>query len=160
MKTLVVYDSVHGNTEKIARAIGDALAGEVKVLRVTEVNSSELRTTDLLIVGSPTYGGRPTPVIQEFLRKIPPDSLKHIDVASFDTRFSAKDRGIGIRIIVGLMGYAAGRIANSLIGKGGYLVKPPEGFIVGDTEGPLKQGEVERAAEWAKGITLSKRNSQ
>ena len=28
MKTLVVYDSVHGNTEKIAKAIGDAITGE------------------------------------------------------------------------------------------------------------------------------------
>jgi flavodoxin len=33
MKTLVVYDSVHGNTELIAQAIGAALSGEVEVLR-------------------------------------------------------------------------------------------------------------------------------
>jgi hypothetical protein len=33
MKTLVVYDSVYGNTESIARAIGDAVGGEVEVLR-------------------------------------------------------------------------------------------------------------------------------
>lgn len=26
---------------------------------------------------------------------------------------------------------------------------PPEGFIVQDTEGPLRPGELERAAEWA-----------
>jgi flavodoxin len=37
MKTLVVYDSVYGNTGIIAQAIGDAITGEVKVLRVGEV---------------------------------------------------------------------------------------------------------------------------
>jgi hypothetical protein len=33
---------------------------------------------------------------------------------------------------------------------GGRLVAPPEGFAVEGTEGPLKQGELERAAEWAR----------
>ena len=33
MKTLVVYDSVYGNTEEIAKAIGDAISGEVKLQR-------------------------------------------------------------------------------------------------------------------------------
>jgi len=47
MKVLIVYDSVYGNTEKIARTIGDAITGEVKVLRVGEVNTSELKTFDL-----------------------------------------------------------------------------------------------------------------
>jgi len=56
MKVLIVYDSVYGNTEKVAKAIGDAITGEVKVLRVGELNSSELKTFDLLIVGSPTQG--------------------------------------------------------------------------------------------------------
>jgi len=42
MKTLIVYDSVYGNTEKIARAIAAAIApsGEVKVLRPGELNPS------------------------------------------------------------------------------------------------------------------------
>jgi len=57
MKASVVYDSVYGNTEKIARAIGGAIAGEVKVLRPGEVNSSDLASLDLLVVGSPTQRG-------------------------------------------------------------------------------------------------------
>jgi flavodoxin len=61
MKTLIVYDLVYGNTGKIAKAIGDAITGEAKVLRVSEVNPSEFKTFGLLIVGSPTYGGgKPT----------------------------------------------------------------------------------------------------
>jgi flavodoxin len=37
MRVLVVYDSAYGNTEKIAKAIAEALTGEVKVLRPGEV---------------------------------------------------------------------------------------------------------------------------
>jgi hypothetical protein len=49
-------------------------------------------------------------------------------------------------------GYAAGRMAESLKKKGVSLVVPPEGFFVKDREGPLKEGELERAADWAKTI--------
>jgi len=149
MKALIVYDSVYGNTEKIAKAIGGAIAGEVKVLRMGEVNSSELKTLDLLIVGSPTQGGRPTPAIQDFLNKVSEPAIKGINVAAFDTRFSTR--------LVGIFGYAAGRIADSLKRKGGTLILSPEGFFVKSKEGPLKEGELERAAGWARGIVESKK---
>ena len=53
MKALIVYDSVYGNTEEIARAVAGALtpSGEVKVLRVGEANPSEFESVDLLVVG-------------------------------------------------------------------------------------------------------------
>jgi flavodoxin len=154
MKTLIVHDSVYGNTEKIARAIAAAItpADEVAVLRAGEANPSELASIDLLIVGSPTQGGRPTPAIQDFLSKIPANALKNVWVTSFDTRFEAQAQGIGLRILLRLLGYAAGRIADSLQAKGGVLATPPEGFIVEGKEGPLKQGELERASSWATGI--------
>jgi flavodoxin I len=48
--------------------------------------------------------------------------------------------------------YAAGKIADSLKKKGATLMASPEGFFVKGKEGPLKEGELERAAGWAKGI--------
>jgi len=143
MKALIIYDSMYGNTEKIAQAIGGAIAGDVKVVRVGEVNPSELEAVDLLIVGSPTQGGRPTQAIQDFLDRSS-SAIKGINVAAFDTRLSARWPRI--------FGYAAGRIAGNLKGKGGTLVASPEGFFVKGTKGPLKEGELERAASWAKGI--------
>ncbi len=159
MKALIVYDSRFGNTEKVARAIGEAITplGEAKVVKVGEANASELSSIDFLIVGSPTHAGGATRSIKEFLRKIPANALKNVQVASFDTRFSAKDKGIGARIVLGIFRYAAGRIATILEYKGGYLATEPQGFIVEDSEGPLKKGELERAAIWAKGIIESKR---
>jgi flavodoxin I len=159
LKSLVIYDSKFGNTEKIAKAIAGAIIplGEVKALRVGEANPSELASIDFLIVGSPTHAGRATRATKEFLKKIPANALKNVRVTSFDTRFSAKDKGVGTRILLRVLGYAAGRITNSLEGKGGYLAAEPEGFIVKDSEGPLKQGELERAANWAKGIVENKK---
>ena len=150
MKTLVVYDSVYGNTEKIARAIGEAIApsGELKVLRASEAKPSDLQSLDLLIVGAPTQAGKATTAIQEFLDKIPANALKNVRVAAFDTRVKV--------FIAKLFGYAAGRIADSLKDKGGNLAAAPEGFLVKGREGPLVEGELERAAGWAKGLVTSK----
>ncbi|HXZ94307.1 MAG TPA: flavodoxin domain-containing protein [Dehalococcoidia bacterium] len=151
MKALIVYDSVYGNTEKIARAIAEAIApsNEIKVLRASEANPSELSSINLLIVGSPTHGGRPTPAIQDFLNKVPQLSLQGINVAAFDTRIPTK--------LVGVFGYAAGRIAGNLKKKGGTLIASPQGFFVIGSKGPLKEGEPERAVTWAKGILQSKK---
>ena len=151
MKSLIVYDSVYGNTEKIARAIAEAIAafGEVGVLPAREVNPSELASIDLLIVGSPTHGGRPTPAVQGLLNKVTQPSLKGINVAAFDTRSQAK--------LARVFGNAAGRIAGHLKRKGGVLVVSPEGFFVTATKGPLKEGELERAGAWARGLPGSKK---
>jgi len=150
MKALVVYDSVYGNTEKIASAIGEAIthSGEVKVLRAGETNTSELASLDLLVVGSPVHGGRPTPTVQDFLSKMAQQSLKGIKVAAFDTRATSK--------LAKIFGNAARRIAGQLTKKGGVVIVPPEGFFVTGTKGPLKEGELERAAAWAKEILEAK----
>jgi len=148
MKALVVYDSVYGNTEEIAKSIGDAIAGDVKVLRAGEVNPSDVELLDLLIAGSPTYGGRPTPLIQGFLKEVSGSAVKGVKVTAFDTRFSTK--------WVKIFGFAAGKIAGHLKKKGGILTSSPEGFFVEGTKGPLKEGELERATSWAKEIIESK----
>jgi flavodoxin len=137
MKALIVYDSTHGNTEKIAQAIGGAIEGEV--LRVGEVHPADLKGFDLLIVGSPTHGGFPTPGIDNLLKALP--ALEGVNVAAFDTRTKRT-----------IFGYAAPRIARRLEKSGGKLRTPPEGFLVMGMEGPLAPGELARAAGWAKGI--------
>jgi flavodoxin len=144
MKTLIVYDSVHGNTERIAKAIGDAIAGEVEVLRAGQVSASELETLDLLIVGGPTHGGKATDPIQDFLERAPLSALEGTTVVAFDTRLKGD-----------FPSYAAPRIADTLKEKGGTLIGSPEGFFVEGIEGPLNEGEIERAAGWAKEIVKS-----
>jgi len=157
MKALVVYDSVFGNTEQIAQAIGNALGSQedVEILRVSNVKPEQLTGLKLLIVGSPTRGFRPTPAISNLLKSIPKNGLKGVKVAAFDTRFTMDEIESSVfilPILVNIFGYAAKPISDRLEKKGGELIIPPEGFFVDGTEGPLKKGELERAADWAKQI--------
>jgi flavodoxin I len=136
---LVVYDSTYGHTEKVAQAIGEAIGG--RVLWVSDVKPEDVQGLDLLIAGSPTHGGRPTPEIDAFTKSLP--ATEGPRAAAFDTRTAGWSW---------IFGYAAPRIARRLESRGAKLVAPPEGFIVLGTRGPLKEGELARAAEWAKRI--------
>jgi flavodoxin len=155
MKAWVVYDSVFGNTEKVAQAMGQALGsqGEVQTLRVGDVKPEHLTGLDALIVGSPTRAFSPTPAIKNWLKSLPPNSLKGVRIAAFDTRIALSDVNSSLlTFMVKLFGYAAKPIGDRLAKKGGDLVLSPEGFFVKDSEGPLKDGELERAADWVKQI--------
>jgi flavodoxin len=159
MKTLIVYDSFFGNTEQVARVIGDGLGAQadVSVLRVSDVKPEHLTGLSLLIVGSPTRAFSPSPAIKEFLAHIPKQSLRGVAVTAFDTRVALSDVNSRVlSIFVRIFGYAAQPIANQLVKKGGILRLPPEGFYVQGTEGPLKAGELERAGEWAKQVMPAK----
>jgi flavodoxin len=158
---MVIYDSLYGNTEKIARAIGAGLAeaipasGTTEVIQVGDVQPEQLVGLDLLLVGGPTHGSRPSPPMHEFLNRLPKDALAGVKVAAFDTR-TDMDKLEGATRFFGKIfdrfGYAAPKISSSLEQKGGRVVKPAEGFFVKGTEGPLFQGELERAANWARQI--------
>ena len=159
MKALVVYDSVFGNTEQVARAIGAALGSpeDVRVLRAGAVEPGQLGGMDLLIAGSPTRAFRPTPAITKWLRSIPAQGLAGVRVAAFDTRISMADPAPGIlRFMVRLFGYAAQPMAGRLVKKGGEPAAPPEGFFVSGSEGPLKEGELERAGAWARQLVAAR----
>jgi flavodoxin I len=148
MKTLVVYDSVYGNTKTIAQAIGDAIPGEVEVLPVGQVNAGDLETVDLLIIGSPTHGALPTEAVQGLIEKIGPPAREGAQVATFDTRLTWG--------FLERWGFAAPKMADTLKEKGWTLAGAPEGFFVrGLKKGPLKRGEVDRAAAWAKRLVES-----
>lgn len=73
MKVLIVYDSKFGNTEKVAKAMGEAIkdSNEISVLSVNECSNSTLDKVNLLIVGSPTWAGKPTPTLRKWMQQLP-----------------------------------------------------------------------------------------
>ena len=137
MKPLVIYDSKYGHTEKIARAIGAAIHGQV--LHIGEVEPAALKDYKLLIIGSPTHDGFPTEGIHNLVKTA--GLFRGMRVAAFDTRTKTT-----------IFGYAAPKIAKNLEKSGGKRLVPPEGFFVSGTEGSLLDGELERAAAWANTI--------
>ncbi len=155
MNILVIYDSVFGNTEKVAQAT--AVAVQAAAMPVSQVTRDQLHGLEVLIVGSPTRSFRPTPAISKFLKSLPQNHLAGISVAAFDTRIWLQTiDSAAFRFIVDKGGYAANTMAKTLTKKGGHLSMPPEGFLVTGEEGPLKDGELERATNWARQIQLAK----
>jgi flavodoxin I len=146
MHTLVVYDSVYGNTEIIARAIGSAIPRDASVIRIGDAQPRDLEAADLLVIGSPTHGALPTEAVQALIAQIGPPAHEGASVATFDTR-------LAWRILDRWGGFAAPKMADALTEKGWTLAAAPEGFIVkGLRKGPLKAGEIERAEAWARDL--------
>jgi hypothetical protein len=80
---------------------------------------------------------QPTAGIRKFLDRLP--EADGTAAACFDTRFDKS------RI---LTGSAAKTMARKLGRRGYRIVAEPESFFVLDSEGPLKEGELDRARRW------------
>ena len=161
MKTLVIYDSCFGNTEQIARAMAEAL-GTAEGVKIDSLEPQHLEGVDLLLVGSPTQSFRPTPAIMNWIQSLPTRRLQGVRVAGFDTRIPMDDPGVpGImRFAVRLIGqrvYAAPAIVKGLVGRGGQMTVPPEGFFVTtDKEPTLIDDELGRAVAWAQRVASTR----
>ena len=158
MKALIVYDSVYGNTQAIARAIGDGLAERYEVL-VVPVGSARLMAdgSDLLVVGGPTQRHGLSPELAALLERLPRGGLAARQAATFDTRY---------RMSALLSGSAARAAAKRLQRAGCRLCRPPASFFVERDRPPqgekrrhsqerLEAGELERAIAWGRELALS-----
>lgn len=155
MQVLILYESFFGNTKEIAHVIADAIEGaeEVTVREISTVDPGTMQMPDLLIVGSPTRGFRPSPATMEFISRLPESHMLDQMFAAFDTRIALSYIKSGVlRFIVKTGGYAASVIEKKLRQKGGVPIVPCDGFCVVDREGPLLNGELDRARKWASGI--------
>jgi hypothetical protein len=160
MRVLIVFESMFGNTERIAGAVAEGLAAhaDVEVVEVGEAPSDLDDDLDLLVIGAPTHGhglSRPTsrqtaarqaPTgvvsarigLREWLDSLP-GQRPGPSAAAFDTRID-KPRW--------LTGSAAKAAAKRLRRSGCTLAAAPESFYVAATAGPLRDGERERAHRW------------
>jgi Flavodoxin len=165
MNTVVAYESIYGNTRQIAQAIAEGLAplGEVEVVSVNDGDPSAADRADVLIVGGPTHmhglatsmsrrqaaqaaeeeddvsvepGAADGPGLRKWLSQRAGDGKP---AAAFDTRLDRSPT---------LTGAAARGIAKRLRRRGYEVIADPESFLVEDSEGPLAEGEVERARAW------------
>ena len=142
MSALVVFDSNYGNTESVAGAIADAIGGSA--VSVSTIRPDSLTGVDLLVLGCPINGWRPSPRMQSFLDQLRPGTLRGIQAAAFDTRVHSP-----------IHGDAAGRVTRRLKSAGAHILARPTGFIVEGKTGPLADGEIDRAREWAGSIVTA-----
>jgi hypothetical protein len=164
MRVLIVYETVYGNTRRVAEAIAAGFSGrgEARIVSVAELTGEEPGACDLLIVGGPTHmhgmsrsstrrsainvaaaSGSHVPDanltvgVREWLSQLRP-SFQGQKAASFDTR----NHGPAF-----LTGRASKGIATELRKAGFTLIVEPQSFEVdaGPSVGP---DELERATRW------------
>jgi flavorubredoxin len=132
MKALVVYDSVYGNTEKVAKALAAGLESGgvgVDVVKVDAVKFDEISAVDLLCVGSPVHAWSTSKPMNDFLERLKGVSgLSGKKAFAFDTKMKSR-----------LAGSAAGKIERKLKDLGLTIAKPSESAVVKGRDGPLEE---------------------
>ena len=141
MKIMVLYYSTYGNTRTIAQAIAKEAGDGAEAVQVSDFNLKELKDIEVLIVGSPIIGWKPSEKIGSFLANLNNEQLKGIKAAAFDTRIKTF-----------MSGDAAKKISKELQRASAEIITEPKAFYVKGSEGPLLDGEVEKAVEWARSI--------
>lgn len=159
MKALVVYESLWGNTEQVARSIASGLSQhlDVSVVDVAQAPPAIPDDVGLTVVGGPTHAfglsrpqtrrdaftqgatqGSETIGVREWLGQLHTNGHSG-PVATFDTRVEKVRR---------LPGSAAKKAAKLAHREGFASAGDPESFYVSGTAGPLVDGESDRAREW------------
>lgn len=160
MKALVVYESMFGNTEQVARDVAGGLARrgvDVGVVVAGDAPTDLPPGLDLLVIGAPTHafslsrpatradavrqGAAPDRAgvgVREWLESLTAPPSPHPRVAAFDTRASS------VRWLPRAAGPAIARLARR---RGLRVADAPTGFLVTAVDGPLADGERTRARE-------------
>ncbi len=168
VKSLVIYESMYGNTHVIANAIASALAevGEVVVMPLYQVVDGSVRGVDLLVVGGPTHAhGLSRSSTRKAAAEATHDADKHLtleaqgagrglrdwfdDVRDLPAKGAAFDTRVDMATL--LTGSAARGIAKRLRHHGCHLLTAPESFLV-DKSNHLLEGQEDRARLWGAGL--------
>jgi flavodoxin len=146
MKSQIVYFSKFGNTQNVAKAIAEKLdsLGPSRAVAFEQVDFSQLQEMDLLVMGAPTHRMNLPDALRQAFESWPRLCLRGIPVAAFDTSY---------KMSWWLARFTAARKLDRRLRKlGGKRVAGPETFYVEGREGPLYDGEIERAQAWAAAI--------
>ena len=146
MNALVVYFSKFGNTKRVAEAIAETWqsAGSIRVMSADQLTASDINNIDLLMVGTPTHVANLPKELRPTLKALPKRVLKGVRVAAFDTSYKM-NRFVNLFT-------AAKPLNRKLRQLGGKQIVPPKSFFVVEKQGPLNEGEIERAKTWAETI--------
>lgn len=156
MKAVVVYESLWGNTAKVARAIAEGIGPDAVALSTSEATAERLAGVELVVAGAPVLGfSLPTEAMREGIRSGPAYAAHPADLSSPSLRSwleglapgSARGAAFETRIWWSPAGATKGIVAG-LERAGLRCDDCVEKFIVKGKYGPLKDGEVERARLW------------
>jgi menaquinone-dependent protoporphyrinogen IX oxidase len=149
MKGIVVFDTSYGNTKAIAEAISETLKEsgiEVDAFYVKDIKKLSAKDYDFLVLGSPTKFGTMSFTVKGFLGKVKKEERMNKPFAAFDTENPEN--------IEKKEGSAAEKIAEKLRDKQTNQLLPVLKAVVLGWKGPLQEGEIERAKEYARELVV------
>ena len=149
MKGIVVFDTSYGNTKAIAETISETLKEsgiEVDTFYVKDVKKLSAEDYDFLVLGSPTKFGTMSFTAKGFLGKVKSKEWMNKPFAAFDTENPEN--------IERKEGSAAEKIAEKLREKQMNQMLPVLKAVVLGMKGPLQEGEIERAKEYARELAI------
>jgi len=155
MKGIVVYDTSHGNTKKIAETIAKILKEtgiEVDLFHVKEVKKLSVKDYDFLILDSPTKFGTMSLAVKSFLGKVKSEEWMNKPFVAFDTE---NPENIERARIEKKEWSAADKIAERLKEKNLYQLLPVLKARARGWKGPFVEGEVERTEDYARELANS-----
>jgi len=149
MNSIIVYDTSYGNTKKIAETIAETLKEsgmEVILFKVNEVKKLSAKDYNLLVLGSPTKFGTMTFAMKWFLGKVKSEEWMNKPFAAFDTE---NPENIEQSQLQNKEWSAAEKIAEKLKEKKMNQLAPVLKALVLGQKGPLVEGEINRARDYA-----------
>ena len=149
MKGIVIFDTSHGNTRKIAEAISRTLREsgiDVDTFYVKDVKKLSAKDYDFLVLGSPTRFGTMSFTVKGFLGKVKSKEWMNKPFAAFDTENPEN--------IERKEGSAAEKIAEKLREKQMNQLLPVLKALVFGMKGPLQEGEIERTKDYARELAI------
>jgi len=150
MKGIVIFDTSHGNTKKIAETIAETLKEseiEVDLFDVKEAKKLSTNDYNFLVLGSPTKFGTMSFAIKFFLGKIKSEEWMNKPFAAFDTE---NPENVEQSRLQNKEWSAAEKIATKLKEKNMKQLLPVLKALVLGQKGPLVEGEIDRAKNYAK----------
>jgi len=172
MQAVVVYESMFGNTRRVADAIAEGLSelGTVTVVPVGKANVETIIAADLVVVGGPTHAhGMSRPTTREDASRMASEAESELTLepdatamgvrewiealgplprlyAAFDTRADA---------FKWLTGSAARQISRAMRSGRRREVAPAATFLAPDNDTDLS--EIDRAREWGRAVGTATR---
>jgi len=153
MKTLIVYDSFFGNTEKVANKLYEILSKsqKAKLAHVSEAQNLPIEAYDLIVVGSPTRYYKPTGAIVSFVREL---KTTPVNVAFFDTRLDAEGHWL-MGPMERIFKFASDTMETLVRNTNAKQMISSLGVYVTGTEGPIARNAMKDVENWAKLLTAA-----
>lgn len=143
---VIVYESVYGNTKKVAESIAEGMRKNegvmCKVVKTSEVHTDDLDDYDIILFGCPNHNQEPARNMSKFIERAAIVNLEGKVGAAFDT-YTGGNKGIAL---FKLESFIRKHLRGFELKVDGLSIE------VADRKGPLVENAISDAQEYGRKI--------